>query len=111
MKRLFIYSIFLLVLSSCAEIVGSDNSQAKYSYSVQSWENVGSQTLVNLGAQNPSHLDQNLSFTVEAINKEGKKFTKDTAIHFSEDENEKNFQLVLDTNGEIEKVKATVNEI
>ena len=98
-------------MSSCAEITASDNSQAKYSYSVQSWENVCSQTLVNLGAQNSSHLDQSLSFTIEVINKEGKKFTKDTAIHFSKDENEKNFQLVLDTNGEIEKVKAIVHEI
>ena len=103
--------MFLLTLTSCSEIPTNENSHAKYTYAVQSGENVGSQTLLNLGAKNSLHLEQSLNFTVEVINKAGEKFTKDTSIHFSKDENEKNFQLVLDTDGEIEKVEAIAHEI
>ncbi|MEO9531486.1 MAG: hypothetical protein ABJG68_14375 [Crocinitomicaceae bacterium] len=110
MKWLF-SSIFLIsLLSSCEEISTTDGSIAKYTYSIDSWENLGGQTIVVLDAGNPSSLDQELSFSVEAVNKSGERFIKDTSIHFSKTEKSKNFELILDTESEIEKVEVSVQE-
>lgn len=105
MKRLYPLLIGLIVLTACLKTANDNDSQAKYTYGVKSWETLGSQTLVMLDADNPSHMDQDIAFTIEVFNTNGKKFSKDTIIHFNREEQHKDFQLLIDTEGDVEKVK------
>ena len=104
--------LLVLILFSCSKR-SSENigSVAKYTYGVQSWETLGSQTLVLLDAGNPSSMDQDIKLTVEVFNSEGKKFTKDTTIHFNKEDRTKDFQLLIDTEGEVAKVKVSAQVI
>ncbi len=106
MKNLvFILSVFLIFVSCHSEDFSEDEkSQAKYTYSLNGWENLGSQTLVLIDASNPSKLEQDIKFKIEVINKAGERFTKDTTIHFKKKDKKIDFQLLVETSGEIEKV-------
>ncbi|MEZ4923356.1 MAG: hypothetical protein R2780_09320 [Crocinitomicaceae bacterium] len=108
-------SILIIVIAfgffTCNKSQKDVNSQAKYTYGVQKWETLGSQTLVVMDAGNPSQLEQDIQFTVEVFNTDGKKFSKDTTIHFNKEERSKDFQLLIDTEGEVEKVKIEAKEI
>jgi hypothetical protein len=107
MTRL-IYILFLSTLIiSCSKNETPNNTMAEYTYGVKSWETLGSQTLVILDAENPSHITQDITFKVEVINTKGKRFIKDTTIHFNREESAKDFQLLIDTEGEVEKVKVS----
>ena len=107
MHHLFSILLLSLILISCDKNDPTNNSQAQYTYGVKSWETLGSQTLVLLDAGNPSHMDQDITFKIEVINTEGKKFVKDTTIHLSHEEMTKDFQLLIDTEGEVEKVRVS----
>lgn len=109
MRSLLILTISLFLLA-CDKSGSDAGSQAQYTYGVKSWETLGTQTLVLLDAGNPSHMDQDITFKVEVINTEGKKFSKDTTIHFSNNERAKDFQLLIDTEGEVDKVKVIAAE-
>lgn len=107
MKNLVLIFSFCFILFSCQESTVTNQSQAKYSYSLNGWENLGSQTLVLIDASNPSKLDQELNFTISVINKDGKRFTKDTTVHFTKTDKKIDFQLLVETEGEIETVEIT----
>src|SRR5690606_15033776 len=97
MTRL-LYAIFIFItLISCTQKDEAPNSQAKFTYSIEKWETLGSQTLVILDAGNPSALDQKLNLIVEVTNTRGEVFSKDTTITFTKSEQHKNFQLIVDT--------------
>ncbi|UKN02650.1 hypothetical protein K6119_03875 [Paracrocinitomix mangrovi] len=107
MTRL-LYILFIAVtFISCSEKQNEDISQAQYTYQLKGWESLGKQTLVIMDAQNTSSMDQEITFQVEVINTDGKVFTKDTTIQFEQTEKSKDFQLVVDTEGEISEVKIT----
>ena len=94
-----------LILFSCQEPNSVNQSQAKYTYSLNGWESLGTQTLVLVDASNPSQIDQNINFTISVINKEGKRFTKDTTVHFSKSDKKIDFELLVETEGEIDTVE------
>ena len=100
--------VFLMI--SCEEKEVNTGSQAKYTLGIDHWENLGGQTLVSIHVNNPPKMMQDISIKVEAINKEKKSFTKDTMVHFDKNEAEKSFQLIVDTEGEIEDVKLAASE-
>ncbi|MBD3636761.1 MAG: hypothetical protein HUJ25_05410 [Crocinitomicaceae bacterium] len=104
MTRALLIFITGITFLACARNLKETDSQAKYTFSVKGWESLGTQTLVILDATNPSAMDQQITFTVNVINTDGQKFSKDTTIKFARDESQKNFQLIVDTEGEIEDV-------
>lgn len=63
-----------------------------------------------LDAENPSSMNQEITFKVEVVNTNGRVFTKDTTIQFEKDERQKNFQLIVDTEGEIKGVNVSTIE-
>ena len=95
----------------CAEKFEQPNPTVDYTYSIQTWESLGSQTLVVLDAENSSSLTQEITFKVEVVNTNGRVFTKDTTIQFEKDERQKNFQLIVDTEGEIKGVNVSTVEV
>lgn len=105
MKKFIPILLLFISFTSCEEAELNDNSQAKYTFSVNSWESLGSQTLVLIDASNPSKMDQDINFTISVINKDGKRFVKDTTVHFSKSEKKLDFELLVDTEGEIETVE------
>lgn len=105
MLRSLLILITGLTIVSCASEMEEPSTQAEYTYTVKGWESLGSQTLVLLQAGNPSSLEQEIRLQVEVINTEGKVFSKDTAISLRKTENQKDFQLMVDTEGQIEDVK------
>jgi hypothetical protein len=107
MMRSFFIFTFLFLAVGCNKNDQKDRSSAQYTYGVEGWETLGSQTLIMLDAGNPSALDQDIKLTIEVVNTRGKKFIKDTTIHFNSNEKEKDFQLLMDTEGEVEKVKVS----
>ncbi len=98
------------MLASCTPAEDTSNSQAKYTYGIDSWENLGKQTFVSIHVSNPPKMMQDISIKVEATNKSQESFTKDTMVHFDKDESDKTFQLIVDTEGEIEDVKLIAAE-
>lgn len=106
-KTLVLILSGILILGSCNASNSSEDkkSQAKYTYSLNGWENLGSQTLVLIDASNPSKLEQDIKFKIEVFNKAGERFTKDTTIHFKKKDKKIDFQLLVETSGEIEKVE------
>ena len=110
MTRLLLIALFGTLIFSCTREDEQPTYHAKYTYSVEAWESLGSQTLVILEANNSSALDQQITFKVEVINSKGKVFSKDTTIKFNKTDRQKNFQLLIDTEGEIEEVKVTSNQ-
>lgn len=90
---------------SCTEENINKSSQAKFTYSIEGWESLGSQTLVMMDAKNPSHLNQEIVFVIEVINEDGQIFSKDTTIKFTQSENDKRFELLIETQGIIKDVK------
>ena len=100
-----------MLLFSCSPSEETSNSQAKYTYGIDNWENLGKQTFVSIHVNNPPKMMQDISIKVEATNKSQESFTKDTMVHFDKDESSKNFQLIVDTEGEIEDVKLIASEV
>lgn len=107
MTRLLLISFFGLLILSCTREDEQPSYQAKYTYNVEGWESLGSQTLVLVEANNSSKLEQEITFKVDVINAEGKVYSKDTTIEFDKSDRQKNFQLIVDTEGEIKEVKVT----
>ena len=110
MKKSLLILTFCILIFGCQDTEASNQSQAKYTYSINGWENLGSQTLVLIDASNPSKLDQNINFTISVINKEGKRFNKDTTVHFNKSDKQIDFQLLVETEGEIDKVEITAKD-
>ena len=107
MTRLILISILGLFIMSCTSKEEQPIYQAEYTYSLEGWESLGTQTLVLIEANNASSLDQKITFEVDVINADGKVFRKDTTIEFDKTEREKKFQLMIETEGEIKDVKVT----
>ena len=110
MTRLLFILLTCSLAIACNRDTESPNSQAKYTYSIEGWETLGSQTLVMLEANNSSSINQKIRFKVDVINTEGKVFTKDTTIDFTKAERQKEFQLLVDTEGEVKDVQVTTFE-
>ena len=110
MTRFLIISLAILAILACSRIEDNPVTQAEYTYNVEGWESLGSQTLVLLEASNPSSLNQEIKLKVDVINTEGKVFSKDTSVDFSKEESHKDFQLMVDTEGEIQDVKVYSNQ-
>ena len=107
MTRLLYILFALSVVFACTREFEYPQTQAKYTYSIEGWESLGTQTLVLLEADNASSLDQSIHFKVDVINTEGKVFSKDTMVDFKKSERHKDFQLMVDTEGEIKDVKVS----
>ena len=114
MKNIILSIITITTLFSCSLSVDGEqggDSHSEYTFEVDGWENLGKQTLVKMNSTNPAAMNQDILFTVDVINTSGEHFIKDTSVHFDEKDQKKSFQLVLYTEGEIEKVKLFPKEV